>query len=310
MGELRKDYILDRWVIVSPKRGKRPHQVKRESKNEVKTDFFAPGNEEMTPDEIGRISNNGGWQMRWFPNKFAAVKPEGNPQVRTDNRFFTFASNYGHHEVIVETPDDTQLAEFSKEELALVLRVYAERIVELEKKPNIKYVNVFKNHGYLGGTSVLHSHAQVIATAIVPPEIKRKMSAMRQFVNCPYCDVVEVERHGLRVCGENGAFVAFCPYASRFNYEVWVFPKSHISRMEEVNMDALADVLSKILHKVHEANFDYNILFQYGPKGEDFHFHVEVCPRPAIWAGFEFNSGIIINTVAPEDAAKFYRGEE
>lgn len=310
MGELRKDYILDRWVIVSPKRGKRPHQVEREPKTSVKTDFFAPGNEEMTPPEIGRVVRNGAWQLRWFENKFPAVKLEGNPKVETHNRFFTFADGYGHHEVVVETPrGDKQLAEFSRDELEQVLHVYARRILDLEQKPDIKYVNVFKNHGYLGGTSVFHSHSQIIATAVIPPAIREKCAAMRKFVSCPYCDVVDVERKGARACFENDSFVAFCPYASRFNYEVWVFPKAHVARLEDVDFAGLADVLARVLRRVHKVNFDYNILVQYGPEGDDFHFHLEVCPRVSIWAGFELGSGIIINTVAPEDAAKFYRGE-
>jgi hypothetical protein len=40
------------------------------------------------------------------------------------------------------------------------------------------------------------------------------------------------------------------------------------------------------------------------------HFHIEVTPREATWSGFEYCSGTIINSVSPEDAAKFYRGEE
>ena len=62
MGELRKDYILDRWVIISPKRGKRPHEFKQEQAEvHSSKDFFAPGNEEMTPNEIGRIEKDGKW---------------------------------------------------------------------------------------------------------------------------------------------------------------------------------------------------------------------------------------------------------
>jgi len=78
--------------------------------------------------------------------------------------------------------------------------------------------------------------------------------------------------------------------------------------LEDVNFSSLADVVSKVLKKIQ--NLDYNMLIQYGPKGEDFHFHVEICPRIGVWAGFELGSGVIINSVSPEDAAKFYRGEE
>lgn len=311
MGELRKDYILDRWVLISPKRGARPHELKRSSEIVEEKCFFCPGSESLTPPEIGRVPRNGGWQVRWFENKFATLKPEGMPSVSTDNRFYAFAGSFGYHEVVVETPrHDKQLADLSVSEIEDVLHVYARRIVELESRAHIRYVNVFKNTGFLAGTSIVHSHSQIIATAVVPPEISARLSAMRRFVSCPYCAVVASERNSGRFCFENADFIVFAPYASRFNYEVWVFPKLHVSRLEDVNFRSLADVLKKVLSRLSSVRMDYNMLVQYGPKGEDFHFHVEVCPRVAIWAGFEFGSGIIINSVAPEDAAKFYRGEE
>jgi len=310
VGELRKDYVLDRWVIISSARAQRPHELQKSVTKQKGACYFCPGSESSTPAEIGRVVKNGSWQIRWFENKFPALKPEGQPSLHTDNRFYTSASAYGYHEVVVETPrHDRQLAQLSAEEIEEVLYVYARRIVELEKKPNIKYVSVFKNHGYLGGTSIIHSHSQIMATAILPPEIEAKLSAMRKFISCPYCNVIRSESNSGRKCFENDDFIAFTPYASRFNYEIWIFPKQHIPRMEDINFSSLASVVRSVLKKVHEANLDYNMIVQYGPKGEDFHFHIEVCPRSAIWAGFEFASGIVINSVSPEDAAKYYRDE-
>jgi len=34
-----------------------------------------------------------------------------------------------------------------------------------------------------------------------------------------------------------------------------------------------------------------------------YHWHLEVYPRLAIWAGFEKSTGMFINVVPPEDAA-------
>jgi UDPglucose--hexose-1-phosphate uridylyltransferase len=36
---------------------------------------------------------------------------------------------------------------------------------------------------------------------------------------------------------------------------------------------------------------------------EYYHWHLEVYPRLVIWAGFEKNTGMYINTIAPEIAA-------
>jgi UDPglucose--hexose-1-phosphate uridylyltransferase len=310
-GELRKDYVLDRWVIISTGRGKRPHQFKKLEAKHMEVDYFAPGNESMTPPEIGRIGTKKKWQMRWFENKFVAVDPEGQAEIRTDNTFFTFSGNYGHHEVLVETPRlDKQLADLKISEIETLFKAYLSRIEDISKNPNIKYVCVFKNHGRQGGTSILHSHSQIIALNHVPKEVMDEVEASKKYENCPYCDIIRIESEGVRKCFENDDFIAFCPYASRYNYEIWVFPKEHIRTLGDVkNFTALAEIMKLVLKKLKKIE-DYNFYLHYAPEGEDLHFHIEVTPRIAIWAGFEICSGDIINSVPPEDAAAFYRGDK
>ena len=83
LGELRKDYILDRWVVVSTGRAHRPKQFKHtQPTQEVKVCYFCPGNEELTPPEIGRVEEDGKWILRWFDNKFPAVESKGNPEIK------------------------------------------------------------------------------------------------------------------------------------------------------------------------------------------------------------------------------------
>ena len=65
--------------------------------------------------------------------------------------------------------------------------------------------------------------------------------------------------------------------------------------------------MKKILVKLKQLGVDYNFFLHYAPDGEDLHFHIEVTPQIATWAGFEFSSETVINTVAPEVAAEFYR---
>lgn len=318
--ELRKDYILDRWVYLAAERMKRPVEFKREAAEESKTCFFCPGNESLTPPEIGRINkegrNSGGeWLIRWFLNKFPAVD-ESSPEsaaARTDNTFFTFASAYGRHEVVVDTPNhDEQLWDLEKERLVQLLKVYSGRIEELENLPSVRYVTVFKNHAREAGTSLVHSHTQVAAIAIPPPAVMEEVRASKNFSSCPYCRIVDVEKGSFRRCFENNGFAAFTPYASRFNYELWIFPKRHVRRFSELDngeLDALAEVLGKVLGKLKQINAPYNFFLHYAVKGDDLHAHIEVTPRLSIWAGFEFSTGATINSVTPESAAAFYRGE-
>ena len=313
--EIRKDYIEDQWVIINPKRGKRPHQFEapKQPAHDRNTCFFCPGNESLTPPEIWRIEgNDGNWTMRWFDNKFAVVKPEGNPEVRTDNTYFTFSDAYGKHEVIVETNDpEKQLWDLEEKEIRQLFDVYKGRIGELSKLPNIKYVSVFKNHGRSAGTSIVHSHSQVIAYSLVPNKILNMLNAVRRFDHCPYCDIIRIERGSYRRVWEDEHFAAFCPYASRFNYEIWVFPKRHVSSLNELDeneLTSLSRVMKHILLKLKGIGAEFNYFLNYSHDSDELHFHIRINPRIAVWAGFEWSTDTIINSVSPEDAAKFYRG--
>jgi UDPglucose--hexose-1-phosphate uridylyltransferase len=307
--ELRKDYILDRWVIISEKRGERPKDfVKSAAKSEPRTCFFCPGNENTTAAEIMRKEKDGSWYIRVFKNKYPFLEETGNPQVRTDNDFYTFASAFGSHEVVVETNvHGEMLSDLSQERIAEVFKVYAERINALEK--NSEYVVVFKNEGGEAGASLAHSHTQVGSMNMVPTLVQSEVTASKKN-GCAYCEIIKKEKNSDRRCLENDSFLSFAPYASRFNYEIWLFPKSHIKGFkdfDEKKYDDLAEMMKKILVKIKGLNASYNFVIHYSPKGENLHFHIEILPRISSWAGFEFSTGITINSVSPESAAEYYR---
>ena len=314
--ELRKDYVLDRYVILATNRGKRPSQFKVEDdslSNLPELDEncpFCPGNEDKTPEEKGRVEHNGTWKFRWFDNKFAAVDINGDHVVRTDNEFFTFANAFGKHEVIVETPKhNKQLWDLDEHELSELISVYNFRLEELSRIPGIKYVCLFKNHGPKAGTSLIHSHSQIIAYNVVPFWVRELIKAVAKFEGCPFCRVIERERNSDRSIMETDNFLTFTPYASQYPFEVLIFPKKHIRFLNDLreHFDELALHLRQILLKLKELNCSYNIVWLNSTFDKDLHFHIRIIPRITTPGGFEFY-GTHINVVAPEDAAHFYRG--
>ena len=135
MNEIRKDYLLNRFVIVAENRGARPHDFIQEpaEAKECKTCFFCPGNESLTPPETGRIGTKKKWLVRSFYNKFPAVSAD-------------YPAANGSHEIIVETPDHCkQMSNLTVEQLVHILDMYAERTKKLEAQDGIEYVSVFKN---------------------------------------------------------------------------------------------------------------------------------------------------------------------
>lgn len=300
--ELRKDYFLDRWVLITPGRAKRKKEFKSAQTEIQKLSydpncFFCPGNEKTTPPEIGRYPEKNKWQIRWFSNKFPAVSLK-NP------------SAYGIHEVIVETPDHSkQLGDLSVFEIRDVLKIYRLREAQILKNPKIEYLVIFKNEGSEAGTSLVHSHSQLIGINLAPGNIKEEVGANQS--KCHYCQIIKKEAKSPRKVFENKNFISFTPWASRFHYEVWIFPKKHLKNLQEMTDDDfkdLAEILKKILLKLKKINLSYNYFLHPAPKGKDLHFHLEITPREAKWGGFEISTGnVIINSVSPEEAAEFYR---
>jgi len=313
MIELRKDYILNRYAIIAEERKNRPKQfVKHEIKKDIGICYFCPGKENTTPKEKGRVEFKDKWLIRWFPNLFPAVELKGSSAIK--GKKFTKKSNaYGYHEVIVETPEhDKQLADLSIEHIAEILKVYSLRIKELSQTKGTKYVVVFKNQGKMGATSLVHSHTQLLTYPKIPEIVKEKLNAVKKYKKCPYCDIIKQEMSSPRKIFQNKNFASFAPFASRFNYEAWIFPKKHIKSITELNdieLVNLAEIIKKILVKLSKVTDSYNMFLHYAPKGTDLHFHIEITPRIAIWGGFELSTNAVINSVSPETAAKFYRSK-
>ncbi len=306
--EYRKDYLLDRWVIITANRGKRPKEFVRKTKAKKHEDgcVFCAGNEHLTPPEISRIGDGkGGWLVRCFPNKFNAVD-------------LKFPRAYGTHEVIVETPEhDKRLAELSVLGIERVLRMYLQRIKALSRLKRIKYVSIFKNEGANAGASIAHTHTQLISVDRIPTLIERKAEAVRLKSSRRSSAHERIwkkeKREKKRVVYENEHFIAFCPYAPRFSFETWLYckmPRSRFVDLAEEERTSLAGALKEVLGKLDGllGEPDYNYYLQSAPrKDKHFRFHIEIIPRVNVWAGFEFGSGICLNSMPPERAAEALR---
>lgn len=333
MPQLRKDPIIGRWVIISTERGKRPSDFYvTNTPSSAKGCPFCEGNESKTPPEIFSFrsphshANETGWQVRVVPNKFPALRIEGDMEKMGVGMYDTM-NGIGAHEVIIESPDHyKRMHEHSPEDLAKVFEAYKIRIQDLKKDERFKYILVFKNEGELAGASLSHSHSQVIATPVTPKRVREELAGAQEYYQykdrCVFCDIIREEKNQrARIVYENAGFISFCPFASRFPFEIWVLPKRHNPDFENVTieeMPILADMMITTLAKLSKAlnNPQYNYILHTGPvrwmrRGYwtsidiDFHWHIEIMPRLTKLAGFEWGTGFYINPTVPEEAAKY-----
>ncbi len=117
MPELRRDPLIRRWVVFSPERKQRPQDYQPPTIAAPALDSFIWGNEHLTPPEVFAIRpstappNSPGWQVRVVPNRFPALRIEGDLSPEGAG-IYDRMNGIGAHEVIIETPDpETPLEE-------------------------------------------------------------------------------------------------------------------------------------------------------------------------------------------------------
>ncbi len=340
MSELRWDPLKQHWVIIATERGRRPRDFHVEQETCSMTSCpFCYGNEDKTPPEIFAIRPSGmpnapNWRVRVIPNKYPALRVEGELENRGYG-LYDVMNGIGAHEVIIETPDHNRsMADLTPSEISDVLTAYRTRYLDLRRDFRFRYMVIFKNHGQRAGASLYHSHSQLIAVPLLPPVASTELKVSREFFlskeRCIFCDLIDFEiRVGERVVREFSNYVILTPYASSSPFELRLYPKRHshdFALMNDAQLAELAVAMKDMLMRVKTVLRDapYNFILHTAPPMHprpgkpgywssleyDYHWHIELVPRLTQLAGFEWGTGFFINPTSPEDAAVFLREAE
>jgi UDPglucose--hexose-1-phosphate uridylyltransferase len=333
--ELRKDYLLDRWVVIATERGRRPTDFKpKPQTTSTATCPLCVGNEAMTPAAVMLYLKTNGtiqksqdppegprpqnWLVRVIPNLFPAFSPPKQPaDAQNIAKSSCLCDAIGEHEVVIESPIHSEdPADATQPQLELLINAYLDRFRELAAKPYVKAVSIFRNFGVEAGASLSHAHSQIIATPMVPTTLQAETNAAQAYHKehgrCVFCDIIERERNGPRWIFENQEFVVLAPYASVGPMEFWILPKRHtpnIADLTQPEIAAFAETLKGSLkalkNVVSNPPYNYGFHMSIDPQNRNcYHWHLEVYPKLAMWAGFEKSTGVYINTVTPETAAE------
>jgi UDPglucose--hexose-1-phosphate uridylyltransferase len=205
--------------------------------------YFCAGNESHTPLATATVTDaDGRWRVRVVPNKYPAVTADAAE-----------SGAFGAHEVIIESPDHVLgLVDLNVEQLALILRIYRDRLAHWAADARFKHVVLFKNSGYDAGASLEHVHSQLVALPYVPAAVQAELDAAAAYRKghgrCVFCDLIERERESReRVITDASGYLAVAAYAPRQPYETWLLPVRHTARFERLTDDELADQ-ADILH--------------------------------------------------------------
>ncbi len=338
MPELRQDPVVGFWTIISTERSRRPVEFAPREIGEERSCPFCEGKESSTPPESfairreGTLPNAPGWDVRAFLSKTPILIPVGS-EDRCSEGIYDSMGGVGLHELVIESPHHiASIDELETGQIVKVLQVYAQRINQIEKDERFKYTLLFKNHGIISGSAkdiLRHTRSQLMAMPVTPKRVKEELASTRRYYEknkrCVFCDILLQEtREGVRVVEENDSFLAFCPYASRSPFEIWILPKTHspyFGKLGLEHFDNFARVLKSCLSKIKKLLNDppYNYVLHSAPYGrraqagywdtieQDYHWYFQVSPRLTHDAGFEWGTGVHINPTPPEEAAKLLK---
>ena len=327
MPELRLNLITREWVIVNKEKCKKLEDfiVTKEKKRRpefFETCPFCPGNESRTPDESYRIRDEKGWKIRVVPNKFAVFLTEGE-RMRTNSGLKKSINGVGIHEVIIETPiHNLTTATMPVEKLKEVIQTYRDRFLEIYKDPRVEHVVIFKNSGRASGTSIEHSHSQIVGIPIIPLQVRNRIEEYTRFLDetgdCLMCKTIDDELYdGARILFNTEHFVSFVPYAALSAFHIWIFPKRHSNSFADIRSEEIWDLAINIKSTMATLYYglghpDFNYVIRSGRPTDlstsDFmHWYISIVPRIAMASGFEIGSGMYVNPVVPEMCAEFLR---
>ena len=322
MGEIRKDYVLERSVIVSQKAKK---------KRTNKKCPYCPGNESMTnPSMLSLVAKEGmlqrlqddednfvkNWSVRVFESSNPVVSVVSSDNSYSDRPLYSEPA-FGYHYVVVASPKHSDtLSTIDTEQWSNVLVVIQDRIRWLYAQRGVSYVSIFINHGKEAGSDVDHAHVNIVSFSNIPPIIDEESEATHKILNekgvCTICQAINTETSGPRQILQTEGFVAFCPWAPSHQLEFWVCPKKHNTNFSKISQKEIND-LSLILRATlgglskHTKNVSYNLVFHLSPEkknSKQIHWHIEVYPLINFWSGLERGYGVFVNPNSPEQDAE------
>ena len=280
---------------------------------------LAPTRDPANPTEVP----SGQWDVAVFDNRFPALSLQA---AQAPDLIIDTAPATGHCEVVVFTQDaGSSLGALPLSHIELLLKVWADRTVEVGGRDEIAYVLPFENRGREVGVTLHHPHGQIYAYPSVPAVPARMQQQAQTYFETNgqglLEDLIQLELdEGNRIIYRGPHAVAFVPACARYPYEVWVAPIEPVARFDGLS-DAqrvdLARALKTVLLKYEglwQRPFPYLMAWYQAPtdglEHPESHLHAQFYPpyrtpdKLKYLAGTELAAGWFAMDALPEDKAR------
>lgn len=312
--ELRRDPLLDEWVVVAGHRQART--------------FHPPTSEcPLCPtrgDQLSEIPESD-YDVVVFENRFPSLTMDAQVE---DALGPGTLPGFGRCEVVCFTSaHSSSLASVDGERMRLVLEAWIDRDRALSEIDGIEFVFVFENRGMEIGVTLSHPHGQIYGYPFVPPrdaQMRRAARDYRERTGRPlYGDVLQAEiDDGRRILYDGEHWIAFVPRAARWPFEVQLFtkrPVMYLRDLDEGEREEFSTVYLSLLRSLDDVlgvPMPYIAAWHPAPVhagDEDSRLFLEVfslrraAEKLKYLAGSESAAWVWINDISPERAAEALR---
>lgn len=309
--ELRKDEITGWWVAVVVDR-------------EFERTRFARRAEPL-PQRDGQCANcehppGDGVRVRMLKTQaftVAGTQREARESGLEDrDRGLGLVGELGSWRTIVAPPGHHgPLAAEDGEVVREMLRLARDAVNDAREAGLTAYFQLVQNWGRQAGAMSNHLCFDYYDLPQIPHRVGEELGGAARYLIregvCPFCRLVRDEVASReRLLFEDGAAVAFAPYAPRSPFEVWVVPRHHeadFGRASDAQVTSAALTLQAVLKLLDVLDGPpYNLVLHTAPLrervDETYHWHWEIHPRLREIGGLELGTGLPVNPVSPEEA--------
>jgi UDPglucose--hexose-1-phosphate uridylyltransferase len=317
----RYDPLLDRWVLVSVGRTRRPWHGSREAPQRAEAPTYDPrcylcpgnlrANGERNPDYPGTFV---------FTNDFAALQPDG-PTEPHEEGLLRWEGERGTSRVVCFSPrHDLGLGSMDPRDARRVIDLWADQTTELGQR--YRWVQVFENRGTEMGASSPHPHGQIWAGSALPTDAAREDASQRVHGSRTGEQLLVAyarqELGGPRVVEERPDWLVVVPFWAAWPFETLILPRAHATRLaalDDARRDGLAEVLTSLIRRydaLFARPFPFSMGWHQAPFGSDdiehWQLHGHVLPPLLGAAQRKFMVGYELlaepqRDITPEEAA-------
>lgn len=312
--ELRRDPLLDQWVVVAGHRQART--------------FLPPTSEcPLCPTHGNQLTEipEADYEVVVFENRFPSLT-----QIEPESTIVDPLSRhgFGRCEVVCFTSQHSaSFADVSAERCRLVLEAWIDRDRALSAIPGIEYVFIFENRGVEIGVTISHPHGQIYAYPFIPPRDMQMRRVARSYRaehgSALYEDVINFEiADGRRVVYDGEHWIVFVPHAAKWPFEMQIFTRRSVKHIRDLNEGERTEFsefypsLLRALDTMLGVPMPYIAAWHQAPVGcddDDSRLFLEVfslrraAEKLKYLAGSESAAWVWINDISPEQAAQSLR---